>query len=110
MPSGDRTGPLGQGPLTGRGFGFCTGYRNNNIRVSRGSRRRFFATGIPGWKWFGYQGQFNTYGKGAPFQGAGEQYSAEEEKEILKAETEVLKNQLDRINERLNQLEEKTDE
>jgi hypothetical protein len=25
MPFGDRTGPLGQGPMTGRGRGFCAG-------------------------------------------------------------------------------------
>lgn len=27
MPGGDRTGPLGEGPKTGRAAGFCTGYR-----------------------------------------------------------------------------------
>lgn len=26
MPRGDRTGPAGMGPMTGRGFGFCAGY------------------------------------------------------------------------------------
>ena len=26
MPGGDRTGPLGQGPMTGRALGYCTGY------------------------------------------------------------------------------------
>lgn len=25
MPSGDRTGPMGQGPRTGRGMGYCNG-------------------------------------------------------------------------------------
>jgi hypothetical protein len=25
MPGGDRTGPLGKGPMTGRGMGYCTG-------------------------------------------------------------------------------------
>jgi len=25
MPGGDKTGPLGQGPMTGRGLGFCSG-------------------------------------------------------------------------------------
>jgi len=25
MPRGDRTGPLGMGPLTGRRLGFCAG-------------------------------------------------------------------------------------
>lgn len=26
MPAGDRTGPRGMGPMTGRGAGFCAGY------------------------------------------------------------------------------------
>jgi hypothetical protein len=26
MPRGDRTGPLGMGPRTGRGLGYCAGY------------------------------------------------------------------------------------
>ncbi|MFW5971797.1 MAG: DUF5320 domain-containing protein, partial [Desulfovermiculus sp.] len=25
MPGGDRTGPMGMGPMTGRGAGFCAG-------------------------------------------------------------------------------------
>lgn len=27
MPRGDGTGPAGMGPMTGRGAGFCAGYR-----------------------------------------------------------------------------------
>nr|URC17512.1 MAG: protein of unknown function DUF5320 [Lokiarchaeota virus Skoll Meg22_1214] len=26
MPRGDRTGPRGKGPKTGRGLGYCTGH------------------------------------------------------------------------------------
>jgi len=26
MPRGDRTGPLGMGPMTGRAAGYCAGY------------------------------------------------------------------------------------
>ena len=26
MPRGDRTGPAGMGPMTGRGMGYCAGY------------------------------------------------------------------------------------
>lgn len=26
MPWGDRTGPMGRGPMTGRGAGYCAGY------------------------------------------------------------------------------------
>ncbi|MFO8052009.1 MAG: DUF5320 domain-containing protein [Thermoplasmatota archaeon] len=28
MPRGDRTGPWGAGPMTGRGAGYCAGYRH----------------------------------------------------------------------------------
>jgi len=28
MPRGDRTGPDGKGPKTGRGLGYCNGYKN----------------------------------------------------------------------------------
>ncbi|MBA7569646.1 hypothetical protein ES708_11387 [subsurface metagenome] len=27
MPGGDRTGPTGMGPMTGRGVGYCAGYQ-----------------------------------------------------------------------------------
>ncbi|MBN1780235.1 DUF5320 domain-containing protein, partial [bacterium] len=27
MPRGDRTGPAGMGPMTGRAAGFCSGYQ-----------------------------------------------------------------------------------
>ncbi|MFH1787269.1 MAG: DUF5320 domain-containing protein [archaeon] len=38
MPEQDQTGPLGQGPMTGRGFGSCRGFR-------RGFGRGFFVSG-----------------------------------------------------------------
>ena len=28
MPQGDKTGPNGEGPMTGRGMGYCSGYDN----------------------------------------------------------------------------------
>ncbi len=66
MPGGDRTGPLGAGPMTGRGAGFCNGSgmpgyaspwggrgagwgRGGGGRGGRGFRHRFHATGLPGW-------------------------------------------------------------
>ena len=41
MPGGDRTGPAGQGPMTGRGAGFCAGsfvggYANPTFRLGFG--------------------------------------------------------------------------
>ncbi len=39
MPAQDRTGPLGQGPLTGRGWGYCgRGFRRG---FGRGFRKIF---------------------------------------------------------------------
>ncbi|MDA8123648.1 MAG: DUF5320 domain-containing protein [Deltaproteobacteria bacterium] len=66
MPGGDRTGPVGRGPMTGRGAGFCAGYGVPGFsnpgcgmgnagfggRGGRGRRNRFFATGVPGWRHF----------------------------------------------------------
>ena len=57
MPRGDRTGPMGFGPMTGRGAGYCTGSGIAgfmNLMGGRGGRGRgwrhwFYATGLPGW-------------------------------------------------------------
>ncbi len=63
MPFGDRTGPLGQGPMTGRGRGYCTenatpGRSNagpgrgmgRGGRSGRGWRNQFRATGMNAWE------------------------------------------------------------
>jgi len=71
MPGGDRTGPAGMGPMTGRGAGFCAGYptpgfanpawgcgggrgwgRGGGGGGGRGWRHRhgYRATGMPGWQ------------------------------------------------------------
>lgn len=39
MPFGDRTGPLGYGPMTGRGAGFCAGYNMPGYMNSNVPRR-----------------------------------------------------------------------
>ncbi len=53
MPGGDRTGPLGRGPMTGRGLGYCARYllpgflnRGRGIGLGLGRRGRGF-----GWRW-----------------------------------------------------------
>jgi len=66
MPSGDQSGPRGQGPMTGRGFGYCAGTnqpewmgRGQGRRMGngpgwrgrgRGHRNMFYATGMTGWQ------------------------------------------------------------
>jgi len=49
MPWGDRTGPMGYGPMTGRGAGLCAGYPapgHTNPGFGRGFRNTFYA-GVP---------------------------------------------------------------
>ena len=57
MPGGDGTGPLGQGPSTGRGYGGCVPYGTGRRvfggfgrAVGRGSRPGF-GRRMP-WNWF----------------------------------------------------------
>ena len=40
MPNGDRTGPQGQGPLTGRGLGACGAGFRRGLGRGRGLGRR----------------------------------------------------------------------
>ncbi len=68
MPRGDRRGPAGAGPMTGRGLGHCAGYPHPGYAVSappmrwasggygRGWRHRhvYHATGLPYWARGGY--------------------------------------------------------
>ncbi len=44
MPGGDKTGPQGKGPLTGKRMGFCTGNKqtDSDDRPGMGRRR---------WRW-----------------------------------------------------------
>ena len=105
MPGGDGTGPVGMGPRTGRGAGFCAGYPTPGYMSPVGGRgfwgrgrgggwgRRnwFYATGLPFWARMA-QGFF-----GAP--------SAEQERETLRLQSQRLQESLDAINRRLEDLE-----
>ena len=109
MPGGDRTGPVGRGPLTGRGAGFCNGYRvsgyaNPGYNASgaffggRGRRNRFFATGVPGWQSFA----------GNPLPG-GMSFSAQPETpqnelDVLKERAQYLENGLKELQARMEAL------
>jgi hypothetical protein len=111
MPGGDRTGPMGAGPMTGRAAGHCAGYDMPGYTGpgfglgwgggwGRGRRWRhwFYATGLPGWARFG----------GAPAWGYGpyaEPVTREQEVESLKAQAEWLKRELDAVNRCLEELE-----
>jgi Family of unknown function (DUF5320) len=120
MPAGDRTGPMGMGPMTGRGVGYCGGYEAPGW-ANWGPGRRFFG---PGGRWGGYRagrgggwqwrhwfyasGQPRWVGwetlpagvYGAPYAAP----SREQEIEMLRGEAEWLRDQLDAISRRMEEL------
>ena len=63
MPGGNGTGPMGMGPMSGRGAGFCAGNgvagyaggfcgmgRGAGLGRGNGRRNMFLATGLTGWQ------------------------------------------------------------
>jgi len=42
MPFGDQTGPAGAGPMTGRGFGYCSNHYSPGYFKNYGGRGRGF--------------------------------------------------------------------
>lgn len=98
MPGGDRTGPQGAGPRSGRGMGYCSGNNQPGFAnlpgafqggfgfgrwgAGRGWRHRFFSTGIPGWV--------------PP--------TPEQETADLNAQADLLKTQLDAIQKRIEEI------
>jgi hypothetical protein len=109
MPRGDRTGPWGYGPMTGRGVGFCAGYPHPGYMhpgpgfgYGGGFRRRYRAYYGPAWPaWApGYAPYF--YGPAVP-----NENSVGSEKDYLVNQAEMLKEQLEQINKRLDELEDK---
>jgi hypothetical protein len=127
MPGGNRTGPLGMGPMTGRGAGFCAGYAAPGYMSSGfgwgsgrgrgggwGRRNWFYATGLTGWQRAGYG--YPAYGAGMTYNmpyspvpntpyAAG--FSKEDELNTLKGQAEYLEDSLEGIKRRITELEEK---
>ncbi|WP_319231037.1 DUF5320 domain-containing protein [Draconibacterium orientale] len=106
MPSGDRTGPMGQGSMTGRGFGFCSGNVIPGFENGfGGSGRRGFGRAAGG-RGFGRRNFWNW-----PFSNSGMLRhripDREEEVKMLKSQAESLKNIQKDIERRLGELEKK---
>jgi hypothetical protein len=95
MPGGDRTGPLGFGPKTGRAAGYCArypvrGYTNpipcrGFIRgAGRGRRNQYYATGLTGWQRAAYGMPYAAPYPPADARDQELEKSAEKLKELLK--------------------------
>lgn len=113
MPRGDRTGPTGNGSMTGRGMGYCSGsaapgFMNPNPGrgfgrgMGRGGggfgrRNMYYATGQPGWMRPGYYGPNWNAGAAVP--------DREQEIDMLKREADYLSQTLEEVNDRLEKLE-----
>jgi hypothetical protein len=107
MPGFDRTGPRGQGALTGRGQGYCeTGNIAGRSRFEwlggfgRGWKNRFYATGIRG------RSLFHGIREHEPH------LTAEDRLKILNEEAGYYEKELNNIRteiEQLNKRNEKTD-
>ncbi len=118
MPGGDRTGPMGQGPMTGRAAGYCTGSptpgyanpapgsgfanwgRGFRGRGGRGWRNRFYATGLPGWARAGWD--FGPPApRGVPFDPS---MTREQEMELLREQASYFNETLEDIKKRIEEL------
>jgi len=101
MPWGDRTGPIGAGPRTGRGLGYCSGfnvqgYMNPGTGVGFGRGR--------GWRCFGRFGRRFRWFWRTPFFGGA---SFRDEVELLRQEAEILRKNLEAVEKRLSEIEKK---
>lgn len=107
MPSGDRTGPMGQGPRTGRSLGFCSGYdMPGNLKGFGGGMSRRGGFGRGRGMGFGRGSSFgrNFQGLYPGFPGA-QSASKEDEINMLKSQAESLKRSQKDIEKRLSELE-----
>jgi len=104
MPRGDGTGPMGMGPMTGRGAGICAGYNTpgyaNSVGFGRGRgfRRMYYATGLP--RWARYEDRATN-----------QAYTSEyDDKELLKRQAKMLEDELYDLKKRIASFDKSTDE
>lgn len=89
MPRGDGTGPMGNGPMSGRGFGSCAGATAGRYGAGMGYG---FGRGRGFCRWgYGINNQTNPA-------------TAKTQKELLTEQKELLQNRLDIISKQLENL------
>jgi len=97
MPRGDGTGPAGQGPMTGRGMGYCAGFN------------------APGYMNGGFgRGMGRGFGRGFGWRARAMQVmpiqqpviTEKQEKQFLEQDLNALKEEMKEIEKRLKELKE----
>ncbi len=118
MPGGNGMGPMGQGPMSGRGMGWCrgantsdsTGQNEAGYGMGRGGgrgngwrhRHGFRTSGLPGWlrAWMG------AFGGSTPSpRDLNSNLSDKQELEILKQKADTLERALGEIRARIQDVE-----
>ena len=113
MPRGDRTGPMGAGPMTGRGAGYCAGYSVPGYMNPVPSRGWGFGYGAG---WGRGRGWGRGFGRGFGWRWAVSPYSypvvpytpgvrPQQETDILKEQAKAMQEELSAINQRIKELE-----
>lgn len=104
MPGGDKTGPAGAGPRTGRSLGYCAGYDRPGYAQGGG-----FGGGFGRGRGFG---RGMGLGRGFSFgRGYGRAYFEEVPQQIAPAEqSSAQQGEIRSFDKRLSRLEEKLDE
>jgi hypothetical protein len=112
MPGGDRTGPEGHGPLTGRAFGYCAGYnspgytkgypRGRGLGFGRGFGRGW-GRGLGRRRGFLWRGGYPPY-EPFPYYPGIYPETDEDEESYLKNMVKELENQLTAVQDRLQEL------
>ncbi|MDA3819409.1 MAG: DUF5320 domain-containing protein [Candidatus Delongbacteria bacterium] len=103
MPLGDKSGPNGQGSLTGRRLGFCTGNNQPGYASDtpgRGKGRGGFRRGAGNGIGMGYG---RGYAWNAGYQN--QPVNTQDEAGMLKAESQRLESELKAIKKRLDELD-----
>ncbi len=106
MPRGDGTGPLGRGPMSGRGAGFCAGFGFPGYDNAFPGRR--FGMGFGRSRGFdGGRGRRNRFpGAGMRERGCPGNFRAgDAEKVYLARRADALQSELDLIRNRLAEME-----
>lgn len=125
MPGGDRTGPLGFGPMSGRAAGYCAGYPVPGYahpwggRMGMGFRRGFGRGAGRGFRRGAFLGYpvhpscaavpsiYPMYGPAYPYQGT---MDSKQEMDLLQSEAEDIKAELEAVQKRIAELEKETKE